>query len=62
MVLPMTTAYGTYFRMSGPAAGLHPERLVLRHRPGRGAGLHPLTFPETFYDREALTDYINNLR
>ena len=62
VVLPLTTAYGTFFRISGPS------RLAFTMNGSFydiDQGAEPdftLAFPETFYDREALTDYINNLR
>ena len=62
MVLPLTTAYGTYFRISGP------QRLAFVKNGSfydvdRGADPdYPLFFPESFYDREELTDYVNTIK
>ena len=61
VVLPMSTAYGSLFRISGP------NRLAFTKNGSFydiDQGAEPdctLAFPETLYDREALTDYINNL-
>ena len=60
-VLPMSTAYGTLFNISSPNrmsflkngsyydtdTGIEPDCVIVR--------------PESFYDREGLTEYINNL-
>lgn len=62
VVLPMTTAYGTYFQLSGPM------RLAFIKNGSfydidRGADPDcQLMFPESFYDRKNLTNYINNIR
>ena len=61
VVMPMSTAYGSLFRISGP------NRLAFTKNGSFydiDQGAEPdftLAFPETLYDREALTDYINNL-
>ena len=62
VVLPMTTAYGTYFQISG-FSRLAFTKNGSFYDIDRGA--EPdfnLAFPESYYDRTALTDYINNLR
>ena len=60
-VLPMSTAYGTLFQISSPNRlsylkngsyydidmGIEADCVIVR--------------PENFYDRNGLTDYINNL-
>ena len=62
VVLPMTTATGTYFQISGP------KRLAFTKNGSfydidRGADPdYTLMFPEDFYDRESLTKYINTLK
>ena len=62
VVLPLTTAYGTYFRISGP------QRLAFVKNGSfydvdRGAEAdYPLFFPESYYDREELTDYVNTIK
>ena len=61
VVLPLTTAYGTAFQISGP------NRLAFTKNGSfydidRGAEPDfPLAFPESFYDRKTLTDTINSL-
>ena len=62
VVLPLTTAYGTSFQISGPS------RLAFTKNGSfydidRGAEPDfPLAYPESFYDREALTETINEIR
>lgn len=62
VVLPMTTAYGTYFQISGPM------RLAFIKNGSfydidRGADPDcQLMFPESFYDRAKLTNYINSIK
>ena len=62
VVLPMTTAYGTFFTISGP------KRLAFTKNGSfydidRGAEPDfSLMFPESYYDRAALTEYINGIR
>lgn len=62
LVLPLTTAYGTYFQISGPM------RLAFIKNGSfydidRGADPDcQLMFPESFYNRANLTNYINNIR
>ncbi len=62
MVLPMTTVYGTFFQISGYS------RLAFTKNGSfydidRGAEPDfPIAFPESYYDREALTETINNIR
>ncbi|MCR5486813.1 MAG: S41 family peptidase [Lachnospiraceae bacterium] len=62
VVLPLTTAYGTFFRISGPS------RLAFTKNGSFydiDQGAEPdifLAFPESFYDREGLTEMINDLR
>lgn len=62
VVLPMTTAYGASFQISGPS------RLAFTKNgsfydidKGAEPDFH-LAYPETFYDREALTKTINEIR
>ncbi len=60
--MPMTTATGTYFQISGP------KRLAFTKNGSfydidRGADPdYTLMFPEDFYERESLTKYINTLK
>ena len=62
VVLPMSTAYGTHFQISGP------NRISFARNGSFydiDQGAEPdisLIFPESFYDREALTEYINNIK
>ena len=62
VVLPLSTAYGTHFRISGP------NRLAFTKNGSFydiDQGAEPdisLMFPESFYDREALTEYINTIK
>ena len=62
VVLPLATAYGTNFRISGP------QRLAFARNGSFydiDQGAEPdfsLMFPESFYDREALTEYINTIK
>lgn len=62
VILPMTTAYGTYFQLSGPM------RLAFIKNGSfydidRGAEPdYPLMFPESFYNRANLTKYINEIK
>ena len=62
VVLPMTTATGTYFQISGP------KRLAFTKNGSfydidRGADPdYTIMFPEDFYDRGSLTKYINTLK
>jgi C-terminal processing protease CtpA/Prc len=62
VVLPLSTAYGSFFQISGP------HRLAFTKNGSFydiDQGAEPdftIAFPETFYDREGLTDYINTLR
>ena len=62
VVLPLTTAYGTFFRISGPSRLAFTKNGSFYDIDQGAEPDFTLTFPETFYDREALTDYINNLR
>lgn len=60
-VLPLTTAYGTLFRISGPS------RLAFTKNGSFydiDQGAEPdfvIPTPEQFYDREKLTEYVNDL-
>ena len=62
VVLPLSTAYGSGFQISGP------NRLAFTKNGSfydidQGADPDiPLIFPESFYDREALTELINGIR
>ena len=62
IVLPMTTACGTCFQLSGP------KRLAFTKNGSfydidRGADPdYILSYPEDYYERESLTEYINTLR
>ncbi len=62
VVMPLATAYGTNFRISGP------QRLAFAKNGSFydiDQGAEPdfsLMFPESFYDREALTEYINTIK
>ncbi len=62
MVLPLTTAYGTAFQISGP------NRLAFTKNGSFydiDQGAEPdffLAYPESFYDREALSEIINEIR
>ena len=62
VVLPLTTAYGSSFNISGPS------RLAFTKNGSfydidRGAEPDfSLAFPESFYDRKALTETINEIR
>jgi C-terminal processing protease CtpA/Prc len=62
VVLPLTTAYGTFFRISGPSRLAFTKNGSFYDIDQGAEPDFTLAFPETFYDREALTDYINNLR
>ena len=62
VVLPLTTAYGTFFRISGPSRLAFTKNGSFYDIDQGAEPDFTLTFPETFYDREALTDYINSLR
>ena len=61
VVLPMTTAYGTLFRISGPTRLAFTKNGSFYDIDQGAAPDFTLAFPETLYDREALTDYINSL-
>jgi C-terminal processing protease CtpA/Prc len=62
VVLPLGTVYGSIFQISGP------QRLAFTKNGSfydidQGAEPDfPLMFPESFYDRAALTEYINSIR
>ena len=62
VVLPMTTAYGTYFQISSPLR-LSFIKNGSFYDIDRGAEPDcPLMFPESFYDRKSLTKYINEIK
>ncbi len=62
MVLPMTNVYGTYFQISG-FSRLAFTKNGSFYDIDRGAEPDfTLAFPESYYDRAALTDYINSLK
>ena len=62
VVLPLSTAYGSFFQISGP------HRLAFTKNGSfydidQGAEPDiPLMFPESYYDRKALTETINGIR
>ena len=62
VVLPLSTAYGSFFQISGP------HRLAFSKNGSfydidQGAQPDiPLMFPESHYDRKALTETINGIR
>ena len=62
VILPMSTAYGSGFQMSGP------QRLAFTKNGSfydidQGAQPDiPLMFAETYYDRQALTEIINSIK
>ena len=62
VVLPLTTAYGTFFRISGPSRLAFTKNGSFYDIDQGAEPDFTIAFPETFYDREGLTDYINNLR
>ena len=61
VVLPLSTAYGTLFRISGPTRLAFTKNGSFYDIDQGAEPDFTLAFPETLYDREALTDYINNL-
>ena len=62
VVLPMTTAYGTYFQLSSPLR-LSFIKNGSFYDIDRGVEPDcPLMFPESFYNRANLTKYINEIK
>ena len=62
IVLPLTTAYGTLFRLSGPTRLAFTKNGSFYDIDQGAEPDFTLAFPETFYDRAALNDYISELR
>ena len=62
VVLPLTTAYGTSFQISGPQRLAFTKNGSFYDIDQGAAPDIPLMFPESFYDRKALTEIINNVR
>ena len=61
-VLPMSTADGTAFQISGPLRMSFTKNGSF-YDIDRGAEPDfPLVYPASFYDRESLTEYLNELR
>jgi hypothetical protein len=62
VVLPVTTVYGTFFQISG-FSRLAFTKNGSFYDIDRGADPDiPLVFPESYYDREALTETINSIK
>ena len=62
VVLPMSTAYGTAFQISGPHRLAFTKNGSFYDIDQGAAPDIPLMFAESFYDREALTEIINGIR
>jgi C-terminal processing protease CtpA/Prc len=62
IVLPMSTAYGASFQLSGPKRLAYSKNGSFYDIDQGAEPDIPLMFPESYYDRQALTDYINSLR
>jgi hypothetical protein len=62
VVLPLTTAYGTLFRISGPSRLAFTKNGSFYDIDQGAEPDFTLAFPESFYDREALNETINDLK
>ena len=62
VVLPLTTAYGTLFRISGPTRLAFTKNGSFYDIDQGAEPDFSIAHPASFYDRAALTDYINALR
>ena len=62
VVLPLTTAYGSIFQISGPHRLAFTKNGSFYDIDQGAEPDYTLSFPESFYDREALTEYINGIR
>ena len=61
VVLPMTTATGTYFQLSGPLRQAFTKNGSFYNIDQGADPDYFIAFPEDYYNREGLTEYINNL-
>ena len=61
VIQPISSAWGTSFRISSPRRLSFMKNGSFYDIDRGAAPDYTLTSPETFYDREALTDYINTL-
>ncbi len=62
VVLPLTTAYGTLFRISGPSRLAFTKNGSFYDIDQGAEPDFTLAFPESFYDREALNETLNDLK
>ena len=62
VVLPLTTAYGTLFRISGPTRLAFTKNGSFYDIDQGADPDFTLAHPETFYDRAALNDFFSALR
>jgi hypothetical protein len=62
VVLPLTTAYGSFFRISGPSRLAFTKNGSFYDIDQGAEPDFSLAFTESFYDREALTKTINSLQ
>lgn len=62
IVLPMSTAAGAALQISGPSRLAFTKNGSFYDIDQGAAPDVPLQFPESFYDRAALTEYINGIR
>ena len=62
MILPLSTATGAVFQISGPTRLAFTKNGSFYDIDQGAAPDIPLQFPESFYDRAALTDTINSIR
>ncbi len=61
IVLPMSSAYGTYFQLSGPQRMSFVKNGSFYDIDQGATPDYTISDPAFLYDRAALTDYINNL-
>ena len=62
MILPLSTATGAVFQISGPTRLAFTKNGSFYDIDQGAAPDIPLQFPDSFYDRAALTDTINSIR
>ena len=62
MILPLSTATGAVFQISGPMRLAFTKNGSFYDIDQGAAPDIPLQFPDSFYDRAALTDTINSIR
>ena len=62
IVLPLTTASASYFQISGPSRLAFTKNGSFYDIDQGADPDYIITFPEDYYDRKALTEYINGLK